>query len=143
MGEDDLPPPQSYDYRNVVCVETVSRQQIQGRQKQAYFDALDWTAKEFVDPGIAMAISHDAGLDDVKICMLALLWCFYPTSLLCLPIKNLLASLPGLLLGPRNNCVPRGQDQDLARVSQCLGVEIAVGVPVTSAVLILPQWVAE
>lgn len=33
--------------------------------------------------------------------------------------------------------MPRGQD--LARVFQFLGVEIAVGVPVTSAVLVLPQ----
>lgn len=30
-------------------------------------------AKEFVDPGIAVAILRDDGLDDVKICVLALL----------------------------------------------------------------------
>lgn len=87
-----------------------------------------------------MASLHDAGLDDVKICVPPLLWCFYPTSLLYLHIKNL-ASLPGFLLCPRNNCVPRGQD--LAKVSQFLDFEIVVGVPVTSAVLILPQWAVE
>lgn len=90
-------------------------------------------------PGIAMAILHDAGLDDVKICVFALMWCFYPTSLLCLHIRNL-ASLQGFycVLG-----ITVSRSQDLARVSQFLGVEITIGVPVTSAVLILPQWAVE
>lgn len=62
MRSDDLPPPQSYDYRNVACIEMLRR------QKEDYFDALDWTPEEFVDPGLAVAILHDAGLDDVKMC---------------------------------------------------------------------------
>lgn len=47
MRGDDLPPPQSYDYRNVACIEMLRR------QKEDYFDALDWTPEEFVDPGLA------------------------------------------------------------------------------------------
>lgn len=86
-------------------------------------------------PGIAVAILHDAGLDDVKMC--ACLNMMFFTQLLCCA-----CTLEILLLSQAFYCVlgitvPRGQD--LARVSQFLGVEIAIGVPVTSAVLIFPQ----
>lgn len=69
----------------------VSRQQIKERQKQAYFDALDWTAEEFFGPGIAVTILH--GLDDVIIYVLALL------LLLCFHIKVF------LLLSQASYCV--------------------------------------
>lgn len=50
MGDDDFPPPQSFDYRNVLCIEMLRR------QKQAFLDTLDWAPRESVDPKIAVAI---------------------------------------------------------------------------------------
>jgi len=37
-----LPPPKSCAYMYVVCVEMINRQQIKGRQKQAYIFLMPW-----------------------------------------------------------------------------------------------------